>query len=282
MLDDSKAFKAGAFFVCCPQATFVLLAEAEMKAYISLSGVTKSWRGREILRDFSLEIHKGEFVTLLGPSGCGKTTILNLVAGFVTPSTGSVCVGSIEISKPSPKVGMIFQEYAVFPWRTALKNLMLGLNDKKLSREEKERKSMALLKLVGLEGHEHKFPKALSGGMKQRVAIARTLAADAEVILMDEPFGALDSYMRERLQDLVLDIWKKLHKTIIFVTHNIREAIFLGDRVVVLNEQGRVVFDRPTPLTKSRTDSRIIDMEKAIRPLTTYKRPGNQEQNERP
>lgn len=236
-------------------------------ALIELVNVKVAFGSRTVFADLNLTVEDGEFVTVLGPSGCGKTTLLNLLGGFERPTSGSLRIGPPLPQAAPPRVGMVFQEYAVFPWHTALGNVVLGLKHTRGSAKQREERASVLLEQVGLAGHERAFPKALSGGMKQRVAIARTLAIDPAIILMDEPFGALDSYMREQLQDLILTLWRDLGKTIIFVTHNVREAVFLGNRVIVFNEPGRIIYDSGTPVTRDRTDERVIAQEKEIRAL---------------
>lgn len=241
-------------------------------SYVVISNLRKEFDGGVVFEDLNLEIKKGEFVTVLGPSGCGKTTLINLVAGFEMPTCGEVLVGNKKVVRPDPERGVIFQEYGIFPWRTALKNVMLGFGSKKIEHTEKKRKAYELLETVGLKGDEDKYPKALSGGMKQRVAIARTLASDPSLILMDEPFGSLDNQMRERLQDLVMGIWQEFSKTIIFVTHNIQEAIFLGNTILILDKEGRVVFHEQTPIEK-RADDNLVKLEKKVRGVLTEGNP---------
>lgn len=187
------------------------------------------------LEDVSLTVESGEFVTIVGPSGCGKSTLLYIVGGFLDPTAGRREVDGEPIVGPGTDRGIIFQEYALYPWKTALENVIFGLKhvtngDGDWIKETARRH----LRRVGLEGDEDKFPKELSGGMKQRVAIARTLAYDPEILLMDEPFGALDEQTREILQEDLLDIYTEDEKTVIFVTHDIEEATYLSDRVIVL------------------------------------------------
>jgi len=188
------------------------------------------------LNDINLSIDAGEFVCLLGPSGCGKSTLLNAIAGFSPPSAGTIGIdGRIDGAKaPGPDRGMVFQEYALFPWMTVAQNIRFGLEIKKLSAKEADEKVISLLRKFNLYEFRDRFPKDLSGGMRQRVAIARVLALDSPIMLMDEPFGALDALTRRTLQDELLRIWDEFRKTIIFVTHSIEESIYLADRVIVM------------------------------------------------
>ncbi len=205
---------------------------------VRIEQVNKIFRsdGREIvaLRNFSLDIYQGEFVCLLGPSGCGKSTLLNAIAGFSLPSTGKLVANDREVFSPGPDRTMVFQEYALFPWMTVAENVAFGLEIKKLPKAGVTAKVDALLEKLQLTDFRDRFPKDLSGGMRQRVAIARALAVDSPMLLMDEPFGALDALTRSSLQDELLRIWMDLKKTIIFVTHSIQESIYLADRVVVM------------------------------------------------
>ncbi|HKU29251.1 MAG TPA: ABC transporter ATP-binding protein [Arthrobacter sp.] len=188
----------------------------------------------------SLDVRDGEFLTLVGPSGSGKTTLLDLLAGLSTPTSGEVLVDGRPVTGPGKDRAVVFQQYALFPWRTASANVSIGLEGKgpdgrRLTRRERAAKASEYLALVGLAGFEDRFPHELSGGMKQRVAIARSLAYEPDVLLMDEPFAALDAQTREQLQDELLRIWRATCKTIVFITHGIDEAVYLGQRVAVLS-----------------------------------------------
>jgi NitT/TauT family transport system ATP-binding protein len=209
-----------------------------MQSQIQISKVSKvfSTVGREVvaLDDINLEVKSGEFICLLGPSGCGKSTLLNAVAGFSHPTAGSIVVNGKPVQAPGPDRGMVFQEYALFPWMTVEKNIAFGLEIKKQSKAQIKEKVSALLEMLNLQDFRDRYPKDLSGGMRQRVAIARVLALDSPILLMDEPFGALDSLTRRNLQDELLRIWLEFRKTIIFVTHSIEESIYLADRIVVM------------------------------------------------
>ncbi|WP_395452255.1 ABC transporter ATP-binding protein (plasmid) [Azospirillum melinis] len=204
------------------------------------------------LQNIDLDIRKGEFVCLLGPSGCGKSTLLNAVAGFQPPTTGTVTVDGRIITEPGPDRGMVFQEYALFPWMTVAQNVAFGLEIKGMSKAEIAERVEWLLQKLHLQDFRNRFPKDLSGGMRQRVAIARVLALDSPILLMDEPFGALDALTRRTLQDELLRIWEEVGKTILFVTHSIEESIYLADRIIVMTYRPGtikrdVVVDMPRP-----------------------------------
>jgi NitT/TauT family transport system ATP-binding protein len=207
-------------------------------SHIEVKGVSKRFPipGGEVvaLKEIDLAITKGEFVCLLGPSGCGKSTLLNAVAGFSIPTAGQITVDGKLITAPGPDRGMVFQEYALFPWMTVAQNVAFGLEIKGMARADINARVSELLVMLKLGDFRDRFPKDLSGGMRQRVAIARVLALDPPVLLMDEPFGALDSLTRRSLQDELLRIWAQMKKTIIFVTHSIEESIYLADRIVVM------------------------------------------------
>ena len=205
---------------------------------VRISGVNKvfSTDTSEVvaLKDINLEVRSGEFICILGPSGCGKSTLLNAIAGFSLPTSGELAANGKTVTAPGPDRAMVFQEYALFPWMTVAQNVAFGLEIKKLPKMQIVEKVDSLLEKLRLQDFRDRFPKDLSGGMKQRVAIARVLALDAPMLLMDEPFGALDALTRRTLQDELLRIWLEFKKTIIFVTHSIQESIYLADRVVVM------------------------------------------------
>jgi NitT/TauT family transport system ATP-binding protein len=225
---------------------------------IQLRGVTKifsdSGSGSVVALDgIDFDVAKGEFVCLLGPSGCGKSTILNAVAGFVLPTSGEIIAAGGRVSRPGPDRGMVFQEYALFPWMTVRSNIAFGLEMRKEGKARIGRKVETLLGKLQLAEFADRFPRDLSGGMRQRVAIARLLALDSPILLMDEPFGSLDALTRGRLQDELLRIWSELGKTILFVTHSIEEAIYLADRIVVMTVRpGRVKAIVPVSLERPR------------------------------
>ena len=226
---------------------------------IQIEGIGKSFRagGRsaEALIDVSLEIAPGELLCLLGPSGCGKSTLLNIVAGFIPPTTGRVLVDGVPVTGPGADRGVVFQEYVLFPWLTVAENVEFGPLLTGADPAERRRAVIRYLEMVGLTAHAHKYPAELSGGMKQRVAIARALANRPSIILMDEPFGALDAQTREVMQDELGRIQRVEPKTIVFVTHSIREAVYLAERVVVMTSApGRIkqVFTIKLPEPRDR------------------------------
>jgi NitT/TauT family transport system ATP-binding protein len=219
------------------------------------------------LAAIDLEVAEREFVCILGPSGCGKSTLLNSVAGFLAPTTGSVLVDGRAVTGPAPDRGVVFQEYALFPWLTVTGNVEFGPRLRARPAAERRRAVDRYLDLVGLRAHADKFPTQLSGGMKQRVAIARALANEPAIVLMDEPFGALDAQTRETLQDELSRIQRVEHKTILFVTHSIREAVYLADRVVVMTSApGRVkqVFSIKLPDVRDRFAAEFTQYESEI------------------
>ncbi|RKQ14172.1 ABC transporter ATP-binding protein [Ureibacillus endophyticus] len=186
------------------------------------------------IQNIEFTVREGEFITLVGPSGCGKSTLLDLLTGLTKPTKGRILIDGREITGPGLDRGIVFQQYALFPWKTARGNIEFGLEAKGIPKSERKEKAEYYLDLVGLKNFADRYPHELSGGMKQRVAIARSLAFNPDVLLMDEPFAALDAQTRETLQTELLRIWKKTGKTIIFITHGIDEAVYLGERVVVL------------------------------------------------
>jgi NitT/TauT family transport system ATP-binding protein len=195
---------------------------------------TKNGRQLPVLDLERFTAREGEFVTVVGPSGCGKSTFLHIVGGFIKPEAGSIRVYGREVAGPGPDRGMMFQEFALFPWRTVAGNVEWGLEVQGVPRAEREATVGKYLELMDLVEFRHHYPAEISGGMKQRVALARVLAFDPKVLLMDEPFGALDAQTREVMQEELLRLWERTRKTIVFVTHDIEEAVYLGDRVVVL------------------------------------------------
>ncbi len=215
-------------------------------------------RGRHVaLSDITMTVTEGEFVSIVGPSGCGKSTLLYMVGGFVPPSAGRLHVTGKPVTGPGPDRGPVFQEFALFPWKTVLGNVAYGLIQQGVPRREAEARARALIALVHLDGYEQFYPKELSGGMKQRVAIARTLAYRPSILLMDEPFGALDAHTRTRLQNELLEIWERDRKTVLFVTHSVDEAVFLSDRVVVMTRSpGRIkaMVEITLPRPRRRAD----------------------------
>ncbi len=194
-------------------------------------------RGRPVLAldRVSLEVREREFVALLGPSGCGKSTLLYLLGGFLPVEQGRITVGGAVVRGPGPDRGIVFQNFALFPWKTVRQNILYGLEKQRLAKAERERRAQEFIDLVHLKGFEDSYPAQLSGGMKQRVAIARTLAIDPAILLMDEPFGALDAQTRGLMHEELLTIMERRPKTVVFVTHDVREAVYLADRVAVMS-----------------------------------------------
>ena len=211
-------------------------------------------RGKPVLAldDVSLEIRDREFIALLGPSGCGKSTLLYLIGGFLPIEKGRILLDGAPIVGPGPDRGIVFQHFALFPWKTVRQNVLYGLERQAMPREAREARAQEFIDMVGLAGFEDSFPSQLSGGMKQRAAIARTLAIDPQVLLMDEPFGALDAQTRHLMQDELLGIWRRSPKTVIFVTHDVQEAVYLADRVAVMSARpGRFIDIVDVGLDKS-------------------------------
>jgi NitT/TauT family transport system ATP-binding protein len=214
-------------------------------------------RGREVLAldEVSLEVRNREFVALLGPSGCGKSTLLYLIGGFLPVETGAIRVDGNPVAGPGPDRGIVFQHFALFPWKTVRGNILYGLERQGMARQEREQRAQNFIELVGLHGFEDSYPSQLSGGMRQRTAIARTLAFDPKILLMDEPFGALDAQTRGLMQSELLRIWQRTPKTVIFVTHDVQEAVYLADRVAVMSARpGRIKTIVDTKFDKNDPD----------------------------
>lgn len=227
---------------------------------IAIEHVTKRFNGEDeralALEDVSLHIGANEFVSIVGRSGCGKTTLLNMIAGFLQPSSGQVLIGEEPVGSPGPDRGMVFQQGALFPWLTAIQNIEFGPRNRGVPRKQRRAQAQELIELVRLGGFERKYPRELSGGMQQRVAIARALANDPDILLMDEPFGALDELTRSEMQLELLRIWEARKKTVVFVTHSIMEALYLSDRVVVLSPHpGRLRAEVAVTLPRPRQRS---------------------------
>jgi ABC-type nitrate/sulfonate/bicarbonate transport system ATPase subunit len=213
--------------------------DAAGKAKLRISSVTLRFTPRTgnpvtALEDISLDVGPQEFSVIVGPSGCGKSSLLRLIAGLIQPTSGAIYLDARQVTRPGKDRGMVFQSYTLFHWLTVRQNVEFGLKIANVNSEQRARIARKFLAEVGLEGFENAYPKQLSGGMMQRVALARALANDPEILLMDEPFGALDSQTRSLMQELLLKIWENSHKTVLFITHDIDEAILLGDRVHVM------------------------------------------------
>ncbi|GAA5262200.1 ABC transporter ATP-binding protein [Methanocalculus sp. MC3] len=228
---------------------------------VVLKNVGKTFTARQneqliALDNVSAEISRGEFLCMLGPSGCGKTTLLRMIGGLDHPTSGEIIVEGTPVTGPDPRLAMIFQEYSLYPWRTVRANVGFGLQMRGMPHDEREEIVNRFIGLVGLEGFGDSYPYELSGGMRQRVAVARALATDPAVLLMDEPFGALDARTRNRMQKELLLIWEKTKKTVMFVTHSVDEAVFLADRIMVLSARpGRIagIYDVDIPRPRDRT-----------------------------
>lgn len=225
---------------------------------IKINNVTKVFdEGKKsekiILKNVNLTINDGEFVSLLGPSGCGKTTLLTMLGGFAKPTSGEILLDGNIVTKPSSERGYVFQNYALFPWMTVKKNVEYALKFSKISAEEKKQKLEYLLEMAHLNGHENKFPIQLSGGMQQRVAVARALAGSPRVLLLDEPLGAIDFQMRELMQNELDEMVQTAHITAVMVTHDVSESVFMSDRVIVIGSyQGHIVADMKIDLPRKR------------------------------
>ncbi|WP_394348373.1 ABC transporter ATP-binding protein [Halonotius terrestris] len=239
---------------------------------IVVDGIDKQFRSGsgtvEALRDVNFAVEEGEFVCIIGSSGAGKTTLFRIIAGLEEATDGTVWLDGEPIEGPGTDRGMVFQEYGLFPWRTVLKNVTFGLEQRGLDKQARLERAREMIELVGLDGFEDSYPKELSGGMKQRVGIARALAVDPEILLMDEPFGSVDAQTKQRLHEELLDIWSATNKTVLFVTHDVDEAVTLADRVVVLtgspgsvHEVVEIDLDRP----RSRTDDAFAGYEQRLR-----------------
>jgi NitT/TauT family transport system ATP-binding protein len=225
----------------------------ESREKITIRNVSRSYESTHALADVSFSVAEGEFCCVVGPSGCGKTTLLRALAGLDDPDGGSILVGGDPVTGPGLDRGMVFQEYALFPWRTVRGNVRFGLDRPACDCPDCEGRVRALIDLVGLDGFEDAYPKELSGGMKQRVGIARALAPDPEILLMDEPFGSVDARTRDGLHAELLDIWTRTERTVVFVTHDIDEAVTLADRVVVMDaDPGTVQSTFPIELERPR------------------------------
>jgi NitT/TauT family transport system ATP-binding protein len=228
-----------------------------MTNILQINGLSKTFPGANggtlALEATDLRVAENDFITILGPSGCGKSTLLRMVAGLDTPTTGAIALDGQPVTGPGADRGMVFQSYTLFPWLTVLQNVCFGLREKKLALAQQREIAHQFIGRVGLKGFENHFPKQLSGGMQQRTALARALANEPRILLMDEPFGALDHQTRELMQELLQGIWEAEHKTVLFVTHDIDEAIFMGNRVVVMSARpGRIKCDLPVPLEHPR------------------------------
>jgi len=239
-------------------------------ALIEIDGVTKNYTlesDRELtaIDRISLSIGEAEFVSIIGPSGCGKSTLLHMIGGFVAPSAGEIRVRGKAINGPDPDRGIVFQHFALFPWKTVLGNVEYGLAERGIAKAERRRTAQSFIDMVKLGGFENTFPNRLSGGMQQRVAIARMLACEPSILLMDEPFGALDAQTRKIMQEELRELWQRFRKTVVFVTHDVREAVFLSQRVIVMSARpGRIKTIVETGLGPEATRAAIDEKADAL------------------
>ncbi len=221
----------------------------------------------EVLRDISLSVKENEFLVILGPGQCGKTTLLNIIAGLETPTSGRVLLEGEEVKGPSPERGMVFQRIALMPWKTVLDNIELGPKLRGVPKKKRRTEALELINMVGLNGFEKAYPHELSGGMKQRVGIARAYASNPKILLMDEPFGHLDAQTRYYMEEEILRIWEQDKRTVIFVTNNIEEAVYLGDRVLIMSKlPGTIKDEHQIPMERPRdyTDQAFLDYRQEI------------------
>ncbi|MCI7238642.1 MAG: ABC transporter ATP-binding protein [Peptoniphilaceae bacterium] len=250
------------------------MAREDLDVKLKIDNVYKEYTTRKgkvvALNGVNLDIKENEFICVVGPSGCGKSTLLNNIAGLDTPTSGTIYLDGKPIEGTGVERGVVFQQYALFPWRTVLKNVMFGLEIKNVPKDEAEQIARKYIKSVGLEGFEDSYPKELSGGMKQRVAIARAYAVNPEVLLMDEPFGALDAQTRVQLQQELLNTWENEKKTCFFITHDVEEAVILAQRVVIMSARpGRIKrivdIDIPYPRTQEiKSSPRFVELKNEI------------------
>jgi len=243
---------------------------------LELTGLCKTFPGKTpqgavpVLEGLDLSLERGRFLSIIGPSGCGKTTLLRIIAGLEPASGGSLLLDGKPVPGPSPSVGLVFQEYALFPWRTTVRNIEMGLEIKGVDAATRREAALEFVRAFGLDGFEDRHPRELSGGMQQRVAIARTLIMEPRLVLMDEPFGSLDSQTRGGLQEFLLKLWTKRRDAVIFVTHNVEEAVFLSDEIVVLSNRparikARIKVDAARPRDRTgpecnRYRRRVLDI----------------------
>jgi NitT/TauT family transport system ATP-binding protein len=251
--------------------------------------LSKTFSGRvpeesiHVLEKIQHRVENGRFISIIGPSGCGKTTLLRIIAGLEKASAGAVLLDGKELVQGSEDIGMVFQEYALFPWRTTLGNIEMGLEIRGVDREKRRSTAMEYINTFDLSGFENRYPRELSGGMKQRVAIARTLIMNPRVVLMDEPFGSLDSQTRNGMQEFLLKVWQKRSDTIIFVTHNVDEAVFLSDEIVVFSKRPariiktlKIEYPRPRDRTSEECNNIRRDVLKILEEEMRRKGEGNE------
>ena len=225
---------------------------------LQCQNVCKWFGSSAVLLDVNLDVRSGEFLCIVGPSGCGKTTLLRMMDGLITPDYGTIALDGAVVTSPQPSISMVFQDFGLLPWKTVYNNVAFPLTLRRTPKAEAEARIRSAIQLVGLTGAEAKYPKQLSGGMRQRVGLARAIAAQPEVMLMDEPFASVDAQVREMLQEELLRIWSEVKQTVVFITHSIDEAITLADRIIVMGQRpGRVVSTIDVDIERPRTVSSV-------------------------
>jgi NitT/TauT family transport system ATP-binding protein len=252
---------------------FRLIQGRGTSLFLKLSDLGKTFSGKNtgelipVLDNINYSIEPGQFVSIVGSSGCGKTTLLRIIAGLEKASQGRVSLNGQEVRGVTEQIGLVFQEYVLFPWRTTSENIQMGLEIKGIAKAERERLAGEYIKAFGLQGFEDHYPRELSGGMQQRVAIARTLIMNPRVVLMDEPFASLDSQTRNDLQEFLIGIWQKRGDTVVFVTHNVDEAVFLSDQIIVLSKRPariELIIKVESPRPRDRTDPEFNTLRRTI------------------
>ncbi|WP_320927768.1 ABC transporter ATP-binding protein [Hungatella sp.] len=246
--------------------------EREYKIRLDIQNISKSFsmengKNHEVVRELSLTVRDNEFLILLGPGHCGKTVILNMIAGLMQPDYGNICLDGKNVVGPNPDMGMVFQKIGTLPWKTVMENVELGSKMRGIPKRERREKAQHYIDLVGLHGFEEHLPKHLSGGMKQRVGIARAYANDPQILLLDEPFGQLDAQTRYNMEEEIARIWEQEKRTILFVTNNIEEALMLGDRIILLTEcpaRVKQVYQVDLPRPRDMMDCRFLQMRREI------------------
>ena len=236
-------------------------------AYLKVKNIRKDFGDLKVLDNINFEVEEDELICIVGPSGCGKTTLLRIIIGLEQPTAGSILIKDKPLKQSVSDLGFVFQESALLPWRSALENVKFPLEIKGVEKEKREEIAKKYLKLVGLEKFENSYPFELSGGMKQRASLARVLAKDPEILLMDEPFASVDAQTSNKLQEELVDLWQKTMKTIIFITHSIDEAVYLSDKILVLSKGPSVIkktFINPLSRPRDKNSSEFIEFKKAI------------------
>lgn len=243
----------------------------EQKVKLRINNISKEFKNKDgkthAIENVSLDVYDNEFLVLLGPGHCGKTVFLNILAGLEQPTTGEIYLDGEQIFGNDPRIGMVFQKWSLLPWKTVMENTEIGPKFKGVDKSERRKKAQQYIDLVGLHGFENSYPSQLSGGMKQRVGIARAYATNSDIILMDEPFGALDAQTRYQMQDEILRIWQQKKVTVVFITNNVEEAVTLGDRIVLLsNKPCQVVeeFVPDLPRPRNNMDPRFLELRNEI------------------